>query len=551
MPPVERDGAWLADVAHATGQALVVVDLDGRVTFWNAAAERLHGWDSSEVLGVDGGGPLHELTGGPATARHRARLEQGEASVEVREVRHRDGRVQWVSVVATPLRDRAGAIVGVVQAHTDVTEARRAAERSRVEASHRAAIAGVSRVALDGAPRDELVEVALADIASELDVPMVDLFEVVDDGDALLLRAGVGWRDGLVGSVAIPATPDLQPGFALSREHEVVVHDRSVERGFRLPDHHTEAGVVASMSTTLRGRGARVGVLGAHAAVPRSFSGEDADYLHAIGRILGAAIARDAVDQELGATIERLERSEEIRVAFLRATSHELRTPLTVISGVAETLERHQERLDPAARRDLLDRLTTNTRRLDRLIGDLLDVDRLASGLVVAQRRAHDLRALVERVVDESAWDTHRIRRDLVSVTVTVDVPKFERVVANLVANAVRHTPPGTTVTITLGTREAEALLRVEDDGPGIDPYHLERIFDPFVQGRERHLHAQPGTGLGLALAREIVHLHGGEIHAENRPEGGARFEVTLPTGVLPDAHDPQEPTNGPQPAGG
>ncbi|MEX0705252.1 MAG: ATP-binding protein, partial [Nitriliruptoraceae bacterium] len=249
----------------------------------------------------------------------------------------------------------------------------------------------------------------------------------------------------------------------------------------------------------------------------------------AIGRILGAAIARDAIDQQLGATIQRLQRSEEIRVSFLRATSHELRTPLTVIAGVAETLQHHQDHLDPSQRRELLDRLTTNTDRLRRLIGDLLDVDRLASGLVVARRSAHDLRELVERVVAESEYDTHRITLELEPVMAEVDVPKLERVVANLVANAVRHTPEGTAITVRLGRQGADAWLRVEDDGPGIDPHHLERIFEPFVQGRDRHHHAQPGTGLGLALAREIVQLHGGDIRADNRPEGGARFEVTLP----------------------
>lgn len=529
MAPVERDGAWYAGIAQAAGQALVVVDLDGQVVFWNAAAERLHGWSAGEVRSGAYGDTLDALFGPAFTARLPGVFaDHGEAS-DVHLVRHRDGHAQWVSVVATPLRDEGGAIVGVVQAHTDVTDTHRTAELGGIDASHRAAIAAVSRRALDGASFAELMDAAVANIASELGVPLVTLLELDETREHLVLRAGVGWDDGLIGSTTLSTTGARLPGFVIGKDRVVVVEDWRIERRFERPELYADAGIVSSMSTELRGRGATVGVLSAHATEQRPFSVVDADYLHAIGRILGAAIARDAIDQQLGATIQRLQRSEEIRVSFLRATSHELRTPLTVIAGVAETLQHHQDHLEPSQRRELLDRLTTNTDRLQRLIGDLLDVDRLASGLVVARRSAHDLRELVERVVGESEYDTHRITLELEPVTAEVDVPKLERVVANLVANAVRHTPEGTAITVRLGRQGPDAWLRVEDDGPGIDPHHLERIFEPFVQGRDRHHHAQPGTGLGLALAREIVQLHGGDIRADNRPEGGARFEVTLP----------------------
>ncbi len=241
------------------------------------------------------------------------------------------------------------------------------------------------------------------------------------------------------------------------------------------------------------------------------------------------AVATDV--SELRETIDKLARSEEIRVAFLRATSHELRTPLTAIVGLAETLQEHGRRLEPKLRTDLIDRVAANACRLDRLIGDLLDVDRLASGMVTASRAEHDVSELVLRVLAEVDAGERRIETELAPVAAQIDAPKVERVVANLVGNALRHGPVGGTVRVSLEESAGTLILRVEDDGPGIDPDYLELIFEPFVQGPDRHQDAKPGTGLGLALARELVKLHDGEITAANRPNGGARFEVRLPVG--------------------
>ncbi len=248
------------------------------------------------------------------------------------------------------------------------------------------------------------------------------------------------------------------------------------------------------------------------------------------GAFAGMIAATTDISQ-LRETIDRLARSEEIRVAFLRATSHELRTPLTAIVGFIETLRDHDGRLDERARAELVERLGVNAGRLTRLITDLLDVDRLTSGLVAANRQPCDLRELVIRAVNEVDHVGRRIELDLAEVTGIVDGPKIERVVGNLVANAVRHTPMDAAIRVVLFATGDHAVVRVCDDGPGIDPGYLELIFEPFVQGPELHRHAKPGTGLGLSLARELVRLHDGEITASNGQEQGACFEVRLPTG--------------------
>jgi len=121
-----------------------------------------------------------------------------------------------------------------------------------------------------------------------------------------------------------------------------------------------------------------------------------------------------------------------------------------------------------------------------------------------------------------------RLRIDIRSVMQAVDPAKVERIVENLLANAVRHTPSGATIWISLVPEDDGVLLTVEDDGPGVDPALAETIFEPFLQGPDAPQHA-PGVGVGLTLVRRFAELHGGRAWLEPRPGGGASFRVHLP----------------------
>lgn len=238
---------------------------------------------------------------------------------------------------------------------------------------------------------------------------------------------------------------------------------------------------------------------------------------------------RRRIEDELRATAARLAESDSLRVAFLRATSHELRTPLTVVDGLAETLVRLYGELPPERVHLLLQRIEHHTSRLTRLIEDLLDVDRLSSGLIMARRQPTDLHGLLRAVLDTVELRGRQLTTSLPSITVAVDPPKVERIIANLLINAVRHTRPDGRIRVDAETRDGQLVLTVEDDGEGIPDGFEQRIFEPFVQGPERRDDPQPGTGLGLSLVQQFAALHGGEVRAANRRDGGARFEVVLP----------------------
>jgi PAS domain S-box-containing protein len=225
----------------------------------------------------------------------------------------------------------------------------------------------------------------------------------------------------------------------------------------------------------------------------------------------------------------RLRALDEMKNTFLQAVSHDLRTPLAAILGLAITLERGDVHLEATDAQDLARRIADNARRLDRLVTNLLDLDRLARGIVTPKLQPTDVGALVRRVVQESELIAgSRLRTDLDSVMIPIDGAKVERIIENLLANTVRHTPATSIVWISVHEDKDGVVIAVEDDGPGVSPEMAETIFEPFRQGPDAPQHS-PGVGVGLTLVRRFAELHGGRAWVEPREGGGASFLVFLP----------------------
>jgi signal transduction histidine kinase len=237
---------------------------------------------------------------------------------------------------------------------------------------------------------------------------------------------------------------------------------------------------------------------------------------------------REAFERERTAAA-RLRALDEMKNTFLQAVSHELRTPLTSILGAALTLERQDLDLTNAEARDLLSRMAGNARKLHRLLGDLLDLDRLSRGIIEPNRHPTDVSALVRGLLEDGQVLGDRpVTLDLDESVVEVDAPKVERIVENLLANAARHTPPGTPVWVRVRTDLRGVLIVVEDAGPGVPPEVRDSVFEPFHQVGPSSPH-RPGVGVGLALVARFAELHGGRAWVEERPGGGSSFRVFLP----------------------
>ncbi len=235
----------------------------------------------------------------------------------------------------------------------------------------------------------------------------------------------------------------------------------------------------------------------------------------------------EAFHREREAT-QRLRALDEMKNTFLQAVSHDMRTPLTSILGSAVTLEQAGLDLPREDVVDLLQRIASNARKLERLLSDLLDLDRLQRGIITPQRRRTDVGALVREAVREFEQLGGREVLFLSGpLPADVDPPKVERIVENLLSNASRHTPPDRRIWARVERTDDGILLSVEDEGDGVPDDLKDAIFEPFRQAPGPAT-VSPGVGVGLSLVARFAELHGGRAWVEDRPGGGASFKVLL-----------------------
>ncbi|MEO7775587.1 MAG: ATP-binding protein, partial [Steroidobacteraceae bacterium] len=225
--------------------------------------------------------------------------------------------------------------------------------------------------------------------------------------------------------------------------------------------------------------------------------------------------------------------TEVLRNTLLASISHDLRTPLAVITAAGSTLADSTLTLDAEARAKLASTIVSRSHDMSQLISNVLDLMRFETGSVPLRRDWQALDDLINLSRDRLQERLHG--RDLRILLpedlplVHVDAALVTQVLTNLFDNAVRHAPDGKVITVSAVPDGKVLHVTIDDDGPGLPPGDVERLFAKFQRGREES--AVPGAGLGLAICRAIVEAHGGTIRAVDLPGTGARFELTLPLG--------------------
>jgi signal transduction histidine kinase len=249
------------------------------------------------------------------------------------------------------------------------------------------------------------------------------------------------------------------------------------------------------------------------------------------------ATSRDEVGElarAFNAMSADLAEADRQRRDLIANVSHELRTPITALRAVLENLVDGVEPPDPATLRTM----TSQVERLGRLVDQLLDLSRLEAGVVPLERRAFAVEPLLERAAEESRLNAERgLDRDVqlsisvepVGLRLDGDAERVHQVVANLLDNAIRHSPDGGEVSLLARGENGNVRIEVADQGPGIPEGEAQRVFERFYRADPARSSTDGGTGLGLAIARWIVDLHGGEIHVERNVPKGCRMVVALP----------------------
>jgi len=279
------------------------------------------------------------------------------------------------------------------------------------------------------------------------------------------------------------------------------------------------------------GRGP-VGVLGIDRDRPGPLLTPDSRrLLDALADQVAVAIERITLAEDIDRARVQAE-TERLRAALLTSISHDLRTPLASIIGAMTSLRSYGDAYDKASREELMSTIQSEAERLNRFIGNLLDMTRLESGAIQLNPEMIDASEIIGTALQRASkiLADHRLEIDIDPhlPMLRLDYLLFEQALFNILDNAAKYAPPKSLVRISAHRENGSVVVRVEDEGPGIPPGDLERIFDKFYR-----VHAQDrqraGTGLGLAICRGFVEAMGGTITAGNRGAGGGVFTIRIP----------------------
>ncbi len=410
----------------------------------------------------------------------------------------------------------AAVLVSNLAAHTR-NQVRTAADRAKTTAE----LYGYSRKLAGIAKLDDLLWATAYQIAAMLKVRVVVL---LPESETLALRA------------AYPPEDEIDEA-DLAAARWTWIHNRAAGR-----DSDTLPGAKRLFLPLHTGRGS-VGVLGIDRDQPGPLLTPDQR------RLLDALIDQTAIAVERVRLADDIDKArldaetERLRAALLTSISHDLRTPLASILGSITSLRSYGSAYDEGTRAELMATIQDEAERLNRFVGNLLDMTRLESGALELKRSLIDLADIVGTALQRCAkvLARHRIEVDLAADLPALDLDfiLFEQVLVNLLDNAAKYTPAGTLVQIRARRVGDEVVIEVRDEGDGIPPPDLERVFDKFyrVHAVDRQ---RAGTGLGLPICRGFVEVLGGRIVAANRADRrGAVLTVTLPV----PAH-PAEPAN-------
>jgi two-component system sensor histidine kinase KdpD len=250
--------------------------------------------------------------------------------------------------------------------------------------------------------------------------------------------------------------------------------------------------------------------------------------LPALASLLAVAIDRERLANE-AFEAEALRRSDTVKTAVLRAVSHDLRSPLTAIRAASDGLGDETLTLSDADRRELVDTIGVEVRRLERVVDNLLALSKLQAGAVASTPEVWTVDDLVYGALGDVSADTERVAVTIPDDTppVLVDAVQVRQILSNLIDNALKFSPPGSPVTVRVTRTRKDVIVRVIDQGRGLPEHELEHVFEPFYRGAPAQ--DQTGTGLGLAIARGFAEANGGRLWAESRPGQGAGFALALP----------------------
>lgn len=531
----------LATIVETSDDAILSKDLNGIITSWNAAAERMFGYTAPEMIGQS----VRRLIPDDRQEEEDhvlAAIRRGERVAHFETLRQRkDGSLLPISLTVSPLFDDDGIVIGASKIARDISD-RRAMEAERVrllaDAEETAAVTErlnqVGTVIAGGLNRDEIVQ-AVTDAATELTHAAFGAFfynVLSDQGESYTLYTISGAPREAFSKFPMPRnTRIFSPTF--HGEGPVRCADVTTDPryGHNAPFHGMPTGhlpVRSYLAVPVKARSGEVlgGLFFGHPDAGR-FSHHHEQL--AVGIATWASIALENARLYVG-----VQEASRLKDEFLATLSHELRTPLNAILGYSRMIcagivapERQQKAMETIAR---------NATSLTQIVEDVLDVSRIISGKLRLHVQPVDVPAVVETAVDSvvPAAEARGVRLEVVidplAAPISGDPERLQQIVWNLMSNAVKFTNRDGKVQVEVQRVNSHVEVTVSDTGIGISRAFLPHIFERFRQADAGTTRERGGLGLGLSITRHLVEMHGGTIEAFSEGEGkGSSFRVSLP----------------------
>lgn len=525
----ESESQFRLIVESAKDYAIFAMDLQGYITKWNSGAERLLGYTEAEAIGR----LAHLIFTPEDNAQGRADYEMQTALVQGRAEDERwhlrkDGSRFWASGFMMPLLDEAGTQQGIIKILQDKTAQKQASERLRL-------LHETTRDLLSTDQPLALIQNLFSKLSVQLDLHCYFNFMVEEKDDRLMLH--LENYDG----ISEQAAQELEwidfgehlCGLAAREQQQVIFNETQLKT-------HPNAqaicamGIKAYAGQPLIAQGRLLGTLSFASQTRTHFTLAEVELLQSTCDQVAIAIERTNLTNSLQQQAEQLKQANRIKDEFLAVLSHELRSPLNPILGWSKLLQ--GGKLDKLKTAQALATIERNAKLQAELIEDLLDVSRILQGKLSLNVRSVNLaaiiRAAIETVYLAAAAKSIAIETMLDPEVgqVSGDATRLQQVVWNLLSNAVKFTPTGGHVTVQLEQVENQAQITISDTGKGILPNFVPYMFDYFRQEDSATTRKFGGLGLGLAIVRYLVELHGGTIQVVSLGEGlGATFTVKLP----------------------